>query len=335
MGLIYPHDLADWQRWQTRHQPLTRRARHLLTRSTPNDPTLTLTLHGERPRVLVALDSRSPTSRLALLDPVSHLEAHGVAVLEAGTNSTAIGPGGLSDQTALDDVRAVVALGHYLEVGAAAHRFARDRELPFAVVQHGLLTPHMAPLPPHAHLLAWSREDAAFWADGRPDVVRHVVGSQLLWKAARQPAPRPSTDAGAVFLGQLHAAELSRRAIARASEAFCRTHGATYRPHPAERDKLSRLQHAWWRRRGLRVGGEELPLAEMHDPVVSIFSTGILEAAARGIPAWVTFPDPPPWLLDFWDRYDMRPWGGAPTPAPSPSRDEPALAIARFLQEDL
>ena len=34
------------------------------------------------------------------------------------------------------------------------------------VVQHGILTPFMAPLPVGAHLLAWSEADAAFWASG-------------------------------------------------------------------------------------------------------------------------------------------------------------------------
>ena len=74
-----------------------------------------------------------------------------------------------------------------------------------------------------------------------------------------------------------------------------------------------------------------MPLADLAAPVVSVFSTGVLEAAARGLPAWVDFPDPPAWLREFWDRYDMRPYGGDPTPAPARPDEEPAVAIARLL----
>ena len=75
------------------------------------------------------------------------------------------------------------------------------------------------------------------------------------------------------------------------------------------------------------------PLSKLDDPIVSVFSTGVLEAAARGIPAWVTCTDPPEWLREFWSRYDMRPWGGAPTPAPTMSDREPALAVADVVRE--
>ena len=52
------------------------------------------------------------------------------------------------------------------------------------------------------------------------------------------------------------------------------------------------------------------PLRELGAPVVSVFSTGVLEAAAAGLPAWV--------LLrrsarrgspEFWERYGMSRWG--------------------------
>ncbi len=119
-------------------------------------------------------------------------------------------------------------------------------------------------------------------------------GGRLAAARPGRPAPATSTPATApVYLGQLHAAELARRDLARAAAGFCRAHDATYRPHPSERDRLSRLLHALLasprhpRRRRAAPG-------ELAAPVVSVFSTGVLEAAARGLPAWVDFPDPPP-----------------------------------------
>ena len=63
-----------------------------------------------------------------------------------------------------------------------------------------------------------------------------------------------------------------------------------------------------------------------------MFSTGVLEAAARGLPAWVDFPDPPAWLREFWDRYGMREYGGEPSDPPPRPAVEPAAAIARILE---
>ena len=148
----------------------------------------------------------------------------------------------------------------------------------------------------------------------------------------------PSKAAGAIdplgtptYLGQLHGAELPRRELAAAAEAFCRTTGATYRPHPSERDRASRRQHALWERAGIHVDHAGGPLAEVGTPVVSVFSTGVLEAAARGIPAWVDFPRPPIWLAEFWTRYRMSQWGGAPTPSPVLAGDPPARLVADLI----
>ena len=86
-------------------------------------------------------------------------------------------------------------------------------------------------------------------------------------------------------------------------------------------------------------------LTEVDAPVGSVFSTGVLEAAARGLPARVTYPAPPRWLEAFWDRYGMARWNGtsagaaapsgsAPaTPAPAVPAEEPARAVARILRE--
>ena len=83
------------------------------------------------------------------------------------------------------------------------------------------------------------------------------------------------------YLGQGHAAELPRRRLVRAALDLCRSAGAIYRPHPSERDKVSRLTHAAYRRAGIVVDGS-VPLNRLTGPVVSVFSTGVLEAAAQG-----------------------------------------------------
>ena len=66
---------------------------------------------------------------------------------------------------------------------------------------------------------------------------------------------------------------------------------------------------------------------------MSVFSTGVLEAAAAGLPAWVTLADPPQWLSDFWQRYSLSPWGGPPTPSPERPDLEPSRAVAALVQE--
>ncbi|MDQ2763525.1 MAG: RNA-binding protein, partial [Pseudomonadota bacterium] len=124
----------------------------------------------------------------------------------------------------------------------------------------------------------------------------------------------------------LHGAELPRRGMARAAFTFCREHNATYRPHPSEIDKLSRAQHALWERRGITIDRSGTPLREHNGPVVAAFSTGVLEAAARGVPSFVHYPEAPMWLAEFWDRYGMKQWGQEPTPAPWTGAD-PAAAI--------
>jgi hypothetical protein len=59
----------------------------------------------------------------------------------------------------------------------------------------------------------------------------------------------------------------------------------------------------------------------------------VLDAAARGIPAWVDFPRPPDWLAGFWARYRMAQWGGPPTAAPTLSESSPAGAVAALIGE--
>jgi hypothetical protein len=135
------------------------------------------------------------------------------------------------------------------------------------------------------------------------------------------------------FLGQLHSAEIGRRAMARFTGRFCRTEGLRYRPHPGERDLLSRWQHAVWRARGISFDDGATPLRDLPTPVVSVFSTGILEAAARGVPAWAAYDRPPAWLAEFWERYAMARFGSDPTPPPARPGTEPALTLAAALED--
>ena len=95
---------------------------------------------------------------------------------------------------------------------------------------------------------------------------------------------------------------------------------------------LCREFSALLRRRGIMLQDPPLPLAAQNRPVVAVFSADILEAAVRGLPAWVHAPHAPAWVHEHWERYGMRPTGGEPTPAPSVGADEPARLIAQILE---
>jgi hypothetical protein len=336
MGLIEPRDLAAWRRWQeSRHR--VRRLCQVLRPSTPEQ--IVLTTYDSEPRLLVAVDSGSPTSRAALVEPLRHLELP-IALLSPGSpldvpgmkplTSVAVDAGALPRE--LRGIRATVSLGHYMSRGMVADRWAQQLGVPHFVTQHGALTPFMPPLPARARLLAWTEADAAFWMSGRSDVAHEVVGSQLLWHAGSGSNTPPEPTDELIYLGQMHGAELPRDQLVRAAASFCRQYNATYRPHPSERDKLSLLAHAAFRRSGIVVE-QARSLAELTGPVVSVFSTGVLEAAAQGRKAWVDFPRPPAWLGEFWQRYGMRRFGDTPTPAPVRPVEEPARQISRILME--
>lgn len=366
MVLNYPVDIDAWAAWQKKQNTLRwakTEAKGLLhkTRTTQqNQPPLTGKLYTRDavPRVLIVLDSFSPTSRDALLEPLKYLSIVGIAIWcpiggagEDSTNET-LNPylTGEWDSRqwqqqevaakdlgqALPAVRIVLSLGHYLPLGRAAHTYARAIGAEYWVVQHGLLVPAAPPLPIGCTLLAFSEADATFWASGRRDVRNHVVGSQLLYLAAQKNFERVTTTSGApIFLGQMHGAELPRASYARASYGFVKKNHAIYRPHPSETDKLSTLTHALWEKNGITIDRSGTPLNELPNPVVSIFSTGVLEAAIRGIPAWVYHPNPPSWLEEFWARYGMSRWGEEPTAAPAQPDIEPARRIAELMIEQL
>lgn len=340
MGLIHPADLDAWQHWHESLDPL-HRLRRLRATVRPGDgpAPLHLVMGGPSPDVLVALDSRAASSRAALLDPIGHVPRARIAVLAPFPIDDLVGHLGTEHRVAgsdevrrgLPEVRVALAAGDYLPAGALAHELVTSGGGRFVVAQHGLLTPHAPPLPPSALLVAWSASDAAFWTDGRADVTIEVVGSQLLHHAAAHPSAAVDRSATPVFLGQLHGAELPRAEMARVSEAFCRATGAVYRPHPSETDLRSRLTHARWARRGVQFETSGLPLDELAAPIVGVFSTGVLEAAAAGRPAWVHHPDPPEWVAELWQRYGLSRWGRNPTPTPVQPAVEPARRIAEIL----
>ena len=361
--LKYPLDLDAWQAWQRRQKKL-KWAKYKLnsllasarSRTVAEEPVRGLLYtRGTKPQVLIVMDSFSPTNRNAILEPLKHLDTVDVALwvpedaseyLDGQYASERYSRKDWSEQEIsgdelmrlLPDIRIVLSAAQFLGRGAAAYEYARAIGAEYWMVQHGLLVPQAPPLPVGCTLLAFSEADAEFWASGRRDVTTHAVGSQLLYLAAQKAAGaevQKQNDLEPIFLGQMHGAELPRASFAYASHSFLKKFGGTYRPHPSEKDKLSVLTHKLWEKEGIRIDRSGTPLNEVPNPVVSIFSTGVLEAAIRGIPAWVYHPEPPAWLVEFWDRYGMNQWGQEPTPAPVQPKKEPAQRIAELMIETL
>lgn len=361
--LKYPLDLDAWQAWQRRQKKL-KWAKYKLNSLLDSARSRTvaeesvrglLYTRGAKPQVLIVMDSFSPTNRNAILEPLKHLDAVDIALwvpedaseyLDGQYASARYSRKDWSEQeisgdeltSLLPDVRIVLSAAQFLGRGAAAYEFSRAIGAEYWMVQHGLLVPQAPPLPVGCTLLAFSEADAQFWASGRRDVTTHAVGSQLLYLAAQKAAgaeAQKQNDLEPIFLGQMHGAELPRASFAYASHSFLKKYGGVYRPHPSEKDKLSVLTHKLWEKEGIRIDRSGTPLNEVPNPVVSIFSTGVLEAAIRGIPAWVYHPAPPAWLVEFWDRYGMNQWGSEPTPAPVQPEKEPARRIAELMIETL
>lgn len=361
--LKYPLDLDAWQAWQRRQKKL-KWAKYKLkalldsarSRTVAEEPVHGLLYtRGTKPQVLIVMDSFSPTNRNAILEPLKHLDAVDVALWVPEDASEYLDGQYASERYSrkdwteqeisgdelmrlLPDIRIVLSAAQFLSRGAVAYEFSRAIGAEYWMVQHGLLVPQAPPLPVGCTLLAFSEADAQFWASGRRDVTTHAVGSQLLYLAAQKAAGAESqkqNDLEPIFLGQMHGAELPRASFAYASHSFLKKFGGTYRPHPSEKDKLSVLTHKLWEKEGIRIDRSGTPLNEVPNPVVSIFSTGVLEAAIRGIPAWVYHPAPPAWLVEFWDRYGMNQWGQEPTPAPVQPKKEPAQRIAELMIETL
>jgi len=293
--------------------------------------------------VVLAVDSLTPSQRLALVRPAELLAARGVPVVvvcgfEPGDELVALGVQSVGRLATVDRCswsalglappRAVFAAGGYMAVGRLGWELAAVFAAPYLVIQHGVITPYAPPLDPGAHLLAWTEADARFWTTDRNDVTSSVVGSQCLWEAGRSHA-MPQSDAPLCFLGQLHGIELGRSTTRRTVGALRHeTPSFLYRPHPSERDWRSRRQHRTWRRQGVAFANPGRPLLEMGSPVAAIFSTGILEAAAAGLPAFGVCTRPPPWVGELWDRYGIERWGGNGTTRVDVPLAEPAGLVA-------
>lgn len=331
--------LEQWRAWQQSRRSVTARLRDRLRGGRP--PELWLATSGTKPQVLLALDSLNSSSRIALL-PVAERLYENVEIAYVVPKNVIPGlprhdelqlrPLGETKSNLTAKVQATLTSGDHMPAGAAAYELGRDT--PFFVVQHGMLTPYAPPLSARSHLLAWTDADARMWTDRRPDTAATTVGSQMLFEAARQPTATVDDGRPAVFLGQLHGAELDREVTIRTVDRLGSS--IVYRPHPAERDWRSRLQHGRWKRRGIPVDVRNTPLPQLGRPVVGIFSTGILEAAAAGVPAWGACVDPPPWVPELWERYAIARWGDdAPTPRPPLPAEEPARAIARIVAAKL
>lgn len=341
MGLRHPQDLEQWRRWQ-RPSAARRAVAAVRRKGAPEQrPQLRVLATGQRPRFLVALDSANPSSRASVLEPAQLLERGSVACVgsaltleQAGLSEHAEQLPGWDPQDPLwAGIERVLSVGAGLPAGDAVCDWAVQRGIESVVVQHGLLTPWAPPLPAGATLLSFTEQDGAFWASGRSDVTVRPVGSQALWSAAAG-APAESAEHGElVFLGQMHGRELPRRQIVGQTLGFLSREPQTvYRPHPSEKDILSRAVHAGMRRRGVRFQDASVPLASAEADVVSVFSTGVLEAAQRGRRAWVHHDDPPPWLVEFWDRYGLARWGQEPTRPVRWAETEPARAVADYLR---
>ena len=86
----------------------------------------------------------------------------------------------------------------------------------------------------------------------------------------------------------------------RAAATYCRFAEALYRPGPAETDRLARAAHLLLRRRGIGFQDPSITLSAQPRPLATVFSADILEAAVRGIPAWVHAPGAPSWVHEQW-----------------------------------
>ena len=337
-GLYFPDDLDAWRRWEASRHVLRRSWAAVRRWGRPAEPPAAhLLLPEDEPDVLVVIDVWSPSCRFAVGDPLRAMDPRRSAVLTSVPEAIADFSAGRHDvlferpEQIPDSVKSVVTLGAYNELAGRVEPWARRHDARFVVVQHGLLTPWAPPLNEGAHLVAWSEDDGRFWSAGRPGITWEVLGSQMLWRASQEQTGGLADDRP-IMLGQLHGTELPRIDKQRAYTQFSRQSGAQYRPHPNETDAISRAQHRVMRASGVEFEGSGRAIGDLRRPVLSIFSTGTLEAAHRGLPAWVHHPNPPAWLTEFWSRYGLSPYRGRPTaPMPLPAL-EPAAAIAQAVQ---
>lgn len=354
---MYPRDLAEWQAWQDSRRRV-QRGKAAVTSAlggvkaklgkggpTPAEPERRYVLATRAAEVrgshtVIGIDSNSPTAKANSLAILPFLQGTVSVLHPEGLDIPELTGSGWSSRTLSNPVRevadlaptSVVTLGHFLGAGRILHEARVACGCEEFVLEHGALTPYAPPLPENATLLAWSEQDAQFWTAHRSDVSTYVVGSQHLWEASQRPL-EGEIDEQPVFLGQLHGAELPRRVTGGSAWHFCQGNNGLYRPHPREEDALSRAQHAVWKKRGMQFADSSIPLNQMPNQVVAVFSTGVLEASVRDIPAWVYGIHTPLWVQEFWDRYGMKRWGAStPTAPPAMIDAEPATIIARIVE---
>ncbi len=337
MGLIHPFDLDAFRRDEASRQSLgrLRRIAHLARPKVSQEHFFVVSPSSDAD-ILVAMDSPNISCQAAVGDPLAFLPSERVAVISPFPPLVQDDKKQIQRVRALDElqqavpkVATVVSAGHHVPAGALVHAYAQRVDAVCVVVQHGMLLPQAAPLPPDVHVAAWSEADAQFWTTDRTDCVTHVVGSQLLHRAMLSPHRAIALDDQPVYVGALHGTELPRRQIEQIARQFCLATGAKYRPHPSETDLQSRATHAIWKKLGISFEDKNVPLLELGAPVVGMWSTGVLEAASAGRPAWVYHPDPPYWLREVWDRYGLSQWGAEPRI----NRETPTVSPAQRLAE--
>lgn len=333
-GMVFT-DLSGWQQWSARRSAIRTILSTVRHGGHQGPSAAMLTLPVGRPSVLVVIDGGSASWRLTLGRAVVKMDRRRIAVLSRLPEASSLVPDGQSSPwlpgDPLPGVDAVLSLGAFNDLAGQVRPWCLGHDVRFVVAQHGLITPWAPPSAEGDHFLAWSPSDAEFQTAGRASVTAEVVGSQMLWEAAALPTAK-IVDDRPVMLGQLHGIELGRVREQWIYTDFCTRFDTDYRPHPNETDALSRAQHGAMRRAGVHFETSGAPLPDLGRPVVSIFSTGTLEAAQRGLPAWVHHPDPPAWICDFWKRYGLSRFGSAPTAATALPDVEPATAIARVLE---
>lgn len=340
MALIHPRSLERWQEWRG-----SRRRARGIHRARASETATGYVLHtreGEgSARILLGIDTADGAAHGGLPAVLPYVHGSAAVVTPAGLSLEELsGPEWqhrriAHPSAALEGlgITSMLTLGWHLEVGRSLHEWAREAEVPGAVVQHDVLTPFAPPLPPDTTLLAWTAEDGEFHRAERDDIAVRVVGSQRLWQSRHEAAGEtPTLEEQPMFLGQLSSIVLPRRVSLRAAATYCRFAEALYRPGPAETDRLARAAHLLLRRRGIGFQDPSITLSEQPRPLATVFSADILEAAVRGIPAWVHAPGAPSWVHEQWERYGMRRAGGEPTPAPMVGTDEPARLIAQILE---
>lgn len=317
---LFTHDLKRWQAWQDRQRRLSRwanRARHAA--SAEHSVTPLMITGPPDAEVIVAFDTTNPPMVRTFAAVIRTLRAQGttVAVVDAGDarlRGEIAAPTEALDPQLLH-AAVYLSIGHFARVGQSAWRASRRSGGRFTILQHGLLTPFTPPLAVGSHLLAWSDADAVYWSAARADISTATVGAPpLVW--AREDA---STKTGGssldrpLFLGQMHGAELPWRTKVGTAVYFCRRTGAEYRPHPSEQSALARAAHRLLRTAGVTFESGGPALSAERRPVVSMFSTGLLEAAAAGLHTYGFAVRPPQWLEAFWERYQIGRWPDRPT----------------------